>query len=184
LKRGSYFQQSININNTNHENRLNSANSINSNLSRNIDDYNNLNEINQQQQQQQQQHSQFSKKNSINNNNINPLIMVNNHPDAEFNSYLDELNMFEFENNKKKKKIKSSSKEKHAFCSTYTIKWSIISTFLVAILVALPQFIAYEVKFNIVGVSTSKISTKYINIDNIKIYENIYFIREEIKEDT
>jgi hypothetical protein len=180
LKCGSYFQQSININNTNHENRLNSANSINSNLSRNIDDYNNLNDINQQ----QQQHSQFSKKNSINNNNINPLIMVNNHPDAEFNSYLDELNMFEFENNKKKKKIKSPSKEKHAFCSTYTIKWSIITTFLVAILVALPQFIAYEVKLNIVGVSTSKISTKYINIDNIKTYENIYFIREEIKEDT
>jgi len=198
LTRNNQFQQSINLNNCNNNEsfngnqsqqhqpvqrqKLNSINSFNSNISRNI----NLDDFSPDMQTNSAQPTQLAHPTILKQTSLNPLILVNNYPDNEFNSYLDELNMFEFENERKKKlkgQATAELNEKNVFCSSLRIKYTIWFTIFMACLFVLPQFFAYEIKQSQVGVSTTQISSKFINSDDIKLYESIYFIKEEIKED-
>ena len=160
LSVNSNYASSLHRNHSHKEERhkFNSITSFNSNLSRNITMEDNY---------------------SSDNHKLNPLILVNNYPDNEFNSYLDELNMFVFVKAKKSNDFEDTN----VFCSSKNIRYSITTTVLVAVLLALPQLFAYEIKQSVIGVSPSKISEQYINSDSIKTYENIYFIKEELRED-
>ena len=91
--------------------------------------------------------------------------------------------MYEIHNNNGDEKSKESDPDDSAiFCERKQILYSIFTVIFLSLVLGFPQIFAYDVTENIINVSPSSIPT-YINSENSKTFENVYFIQEEVEED-